>query len=434
MIGLGRGEPRMRMPSNTICLVVPDDGSWCKQVPIDVATAAAILEARGHAVVVWDKRVDAGAPDRDVDILAVTTATADQAQCYPLSLRAAADAVADATRRFPAASTFAFGPHATHLPSDTKRVLGVDFVSRGEQESAAVAGVEAILDGDPAARAQCEEKACATIPAKDLPPASLRRLSLNAYVSEVCENGVLRRGRSGLLLAARGCPYQCTFCHLPFGTKVRARNLEAVYAEMDAFVDAGTKDVFVLDYVFGIDHGFYTKLCDGLRVRGIRWLAQTRPEIVEREDVGEWRRAGCEAVWLGAESMDVAGAGVKKPLDARRIEAAVDKLRANGIKPLLFILLGLPNETDRSAEKLARWLAGLKVDFGVSKMTLRPGTALFDQIAHANADGQPPVTWQGVEQLNAEYHRRLPLDFDRWFRELGRLPTHILNQVHSPLE
>jgi anaerobic magnesium-protoporphyrin IX monomethyl ester cyclase len=423
------------MQAKTICFVIPGDPrSWSKQVPIDVVTASAILEARGHQAVVWDRRVDTGAPNCGVDIVAVSTAIADQAQCYPLSLRAAAEAAADATRRFPGAPTFAFGPHATHLPSDTKALLGVDFVSRGEPESAAVAGVEAILSGRQAARAQCEERVCSTIPAKDLPPASLTLLQLSAYVAEVCENGALRPGPSGLILAARGCPYQCTFCHLPFGTKVRTRNLETVFAEMDSFVNAGIHHLFILDYVFGIDRDFYLKFCDGLRLRGARWLAQTRPEIVLREDVGYWRHAGCEGIWLGAESLDVAGAGVRKPLNARRIEAAIDKLRVNGIKPILFILLGLPNETHQSVEKLARWLSDLRVDFGVSQMTLRPGTHLFDEFARSSGDGQSPPTWQGVERLNAEYRRRLPLDLDGWDRALGRLPTHILNRVHSPSE
>lgn len=430
-----------------ICLVIPTNrfDRFFIQVPIDVLTAAARLRADGHSVTVWDQRL-MDAPDLTLspELLVISSAIADRAQCYPLDLDPVRAALGRARQLFPTARTMAVGPHGTQLPVGTLNELGVDHVSVGEPDSATVYGVRdlaagitaPVLHGDlpvpgsislsvagagpkPYPNLDLEEWA---MPAYDLVP-------LEKYTAEVIVDGLPQPGPCGMVLAARGCTYGCTFCHLPFGTRMRPQSVDRVMAEIDAQARAGLNFQFFLDYVFGINKNFYGEIVQRLKGRGIGWVGQTRAEIVLKTDVREWAEAGCQGMWLGAESPSVAGTGVHKRVTEEQIREAVLKLKDAGIAPFAFVLLGLPDDDACQSDWLVDWAADIPAWFGINQLFLRPGTPLYDQLAAGINGGVLPATWAEVREVTRLYREQYPADLDEQERRLTALPNYLANAM-----
>ncbi|OJF12396.1 B12-binding domain-containing radical SAM protein [Couchioplanes caeruleus] len=411
-----------------VCFVLPADefDRDFIQLSVDVAIAAAVLRADGHEITVWDRRVGTGRPTGGVDGFVVITAVVDRAQCYPLELHPVREAVADATALAPRAWTVACGPHPTHLPEATRAELGVGHVSRGETDAAAVAAVRALVRHGSATPAVLPEQGVHPDLAYDeTPPPAHDLFPLDRYEAEVIVDGRLRRGTCGLVLAARGCTYQCTFCHLPHGSRMRPQPVDRVLAEVDSLRRHGSDSIFFLDYVFGLQRDFYSALCAGLRDRDIGWTGQTRAEVVLRSDPAEWAAAGCRGMWLGAESPDVAHTGVRKRVSEAQIREAVLKLRDAGIVPFAFVLLGLPDDDACASGRLADWAAGLPGWFGTNQLYLRPGTPLYDELAPGLNGGVAPRTWAEVAAVTRRYREEYPCDLGELEARLRRLPNHV---------
>jgi len=410
-------------------LVVPDDaGNWFRQVPLDVLRAGSRLRTRGWDVGIDDLRLTIDSPEGEVDVVAVATAVTERAQCYPLRPETARSAVAWARAHHPGTTVAVVGPHVTHLPEATLELTGADLAIPGETEAALALGLPEVVSGratPPVLHGAWSGEV--TLDVVDPAPLDLDLISVAAYQAEVPgAGGTVGRSRSGLLQTAKGCPYGCDFCHLPYGTRLRPRALASVLDDVDRYVAAGTTDLFVIDYVFGLGRTHYDQLCEGLVRRPVRWFGQTRPEVVERSEPERWREAGCWAMWLGVESLDVAGAGIGKKLTRASIDAAIARLRGAGITPLVFLMVGLRNEDEASIDHLASWLAAWDLHFVVSQLTLRPGTLLFAAEAGAHL-GRPARNWDEVEAVNAAYRAALAIDPAQAAARLEGSSTNIFN-------
>lgn len=401
------------------------------QMPLDVVYGAAMLREQGHTVSIWDRRVESVPPSGAfVDGVVLVTAIADRAQCYPLDIGPIREAARSTRQVHPGAWILACGPHATQLPEATREDLGVDHVAVGEVDAAAVYGVGQILAQPGTAPAVLTKPADA--PAQDigqLPIPAYDLLPLESYRAESFEGRHLYQGESGMVFAARGCTYGCTFCHLPFGTRMRTRPVEGVLAEVDALTSRGISSLFFLDYVFGINRPFYSELCEGLKSRDVTWLGQTRTEVVLKSNVKEWAEAGCRGMWLGAESPAVSMTGVNKNVTDVQIREAIDKLESAGIQPFAFIILGLPGDPACLSGQIVDWAADLPAKFGVNQLFLRPGTSLYDELAPRYLDGRMPSTWDEVKAVTDAYRRDYPVDLDALEARLLELPNNLGNAM-----
>ncbi|MFC9842334.1 B12-binding domain-containing radical SAM protein [Streptomyces sp. NPDC060223] len=429
-----------------ICLVTPSNrfDQYFIQVPLDVLLAAGQLRAEGHSVTVWDQRLEDSAPTVDQpDIVVVSSAIADRAQCYPLDIGPVRVAADRARQVFPTARTLVIGPHGTHLPEATRNALAADHIAIGEADSAAVHAVRClergvtapVLSGDlatvasPLAIVGDRFTPFPNLPLDDWALPAYDLAPMDRYTAEVVVDGLPQPGPCGMVLAARGCTYGCTFCHLPFGTRMRTGPVDRVIAEIEAQRAAGLEFQFFLDYVFGINKSFYSEICDRMKGRGIGWVGQTRAEIVLKTDVREWAAAGCQGMWLGAESPSVAGAGVHKRVTEEQIHEAVVKLRDAGITPFAFVLLGLPNDDACISDWLVDWASGIPAWFGINQLFLRPGTTLYDQHAPQYNGGVLPSTWDQVQQVTDRYRGAYPADLDDQERRLTALPNYLGNAI-----
>ncbi|MEU9130651.1 radical SAM protein [Kitasatospora sp. NPDC048540] len=415
-----------------VCFVVPQDEfeRHFLQQPLDVLNAAAVLQRDGVTVSLWDRRLHPLPAGGDTpDLVVVVTAVADRAQCYPLDLGPVKDAVTAVRSRWPGVPVLACGPHATHLPQACHRELGVDFVARGEADSAAVQAVRDVLHRRALTPVLPAAGSYPDLPVDEWPLPAYELTDPSAYTAEVVVDGRTRRAACGLVMGVRGCSYGCSFCHLPFGARMRDRPVAQTLAETAALQARGTESVFFLDYVFGLHRTFYDELCDGLTGSGLEWTGQTRAEVVLRTDVRRWADAGCRGMWLGAESPGVADTGVGKRVPPQKVSEAIDKLAQAGIKPFAFVLLGLPDDPACANGELVDWAASLPADFGLNQLVLRPGTALYDRLAPQYNDGRTPASWAEVAEVTRRYRQAYPTDLDAQWDRLTALPNYLGNAM-----
>jgi len=126
------------------------------------------------------------------------------------------------------------------------------------------------------------------------------------------------------LLAARGCPFECTFCSHDFlGTRYRQRSVGSVMNEI-----AELRHLYGVAYVHLSDDNTLAKeswvnlFCDALRtddrLHAFTWGCAGRTTSVNVDLLLNMRTAGCRIVGMGVES------GSQKMLDAYNKRATVE--------------------------------------------------------------------------------------------------------------
>jgi anaerobic magnesium-protoporphyrin IX monomethyl ester cyclase len=200
---------------------------------------------------------------------------------------------------------------------------------------------------------------------------------------------IAARGYFSLNLASsRGCPYRCNWCAKPIhGNRYHAHSPQRVAAEMLELKQRFQPDhIWFSDDIFALSPRWTNEFAAAVERIHARtpFKMQSRCDLMTRDTVVALRRAGCEEVWMGAES------GSQRILDAmdkdirvEEIHAARENLRANGIRACFFLQFGYPGETWADIEATIRMVRETAPDdVGVSVSYPLPGTK-FHQIVSA---------------------------------------------------
>lgn len=190
------------------------------------------------------------------------------------------------------------------------------------------------------------------------------------------------------LASSRGCPYHCNWCAKPiYGNSYHAHSPQRVAREMLELKQRFQPDhIWFADDIFALSPRWTREFAREVDRVGA-WTPfkmQSRCDLMTRDTVEALRRAGCEEVWMGAES------GSQRILDAMdkdiRVEevyAARENLRSNGIRACFFLQFGYPGETWTDIEATVQMLRqAAPDDVGVSVSYPLPGTK-FHQIVAA---------------------------------------------------
>jgi anaerobic magnesium-protoporphyrin IX monomethyl ester cyclase len=201
----------------------------------------------------------------------------------------------------------------------------------------------------------------------------------------------------------RGCPFKCNWCAKPiYGNRYNARSPENV-----------VKEIRYLQEKFGIDHVWFCDDIFGLKPRWVnefaelvnrgklkfRFKIQSRADLLVQEDyVKALALAGCENVWMGAES------GSQKILDAmdkgittEQIEQATLLLKKYGIRPSFFIQFGYLGETMIDIKKTITMISKLMPsEIGVSVSYPLPGTRFYEKVKEQLQD---KANWTDSDEL-----------------------------------
>ena len=224
------------------------------------------------------------------------------------------------------------------------------------------------------------------------------------------------------LVSTRGCPYSCNWCAKPiWGQRYSMRSAEAVADEVVHLAKHYRPDhLWFADDIFGLRSDWLAKFADRIEAAGVRvpFTMQSRCDLMNEQAVDALARAGCEEVWLGAES------GSQRILDAmdkeitlEQIRTARERLGEKGIRACFFIQFGYPGETWADIESTVSLVADLLPDdIGISVSYPLPGTR-FHEMVKLELDDQANWQFSG--------------DLAMMFR--GTYPTEIYRELHLSL-
>ena len=241
-----------------------------------------------------------------------------------------------------------------------------------------------------------------------------------------------RPGRFSLPLAtSRGCPFHCNWCAKPmWGQRYNAVSPRRAAEEVETLRRLGAMQVSVVDDIFGLRPGWVEEFAVELERRQLRlpFKCLSRADLLSERTVAALASAGCEMVWIGAES------GAQTILDAmekgttvEEIEGAATRLRRAGIKVGFFLQFGYPGETEAEVEKtLALVDRALPDDIGISVSYPLPGTAFHERVRSEMGRDQH---WRDSSDLamlfggrhTTRYYRRLHAYAHARFRLAGWL-------------
>jgi anaerobic magnesium-protoporphyrin IX monomethyl ester cyclase len=227
-----------------------------------------------------------------------------------------------------------------------------------------------------------------------------------------------RHGRFSLnLVTTRGCPYHCNWCAKPlWGQRYHVRSPESVVAELAEISQSHRPDhIWFMDDIMGLKPGWLARYAELVEQAGLRipFKCLTRPDLLLRDGtIDALRRAGCEIVWIGAES------GSQKILDAmekgttvEQIHEAARLLHAAGIQVAFFLQFGYPGETRDDVEMTLQMVRRCRPDdIGMAVSYPLPGTPFHERVKDQLGEKSH---WVDSDDLAMMYEGPFTTDFYR---------------------
>lgn len=205
------------------------------------------------------------------------------------------------------------------------------------------------------------------------------------------------------LATTRGCPFKCNWCAKPiYGNRYNSRSPEKVVQEIKTLQQIAPFDhIWFCDDIFGLKPGWVQSFADCMQAEGLRipFKIQSRADLLVQEQyVEDLAKAGCDNVWMGAES------GSQRILDAmdkgttvEQISSATLMLRQHQVHPSFFIQFGYPGETLQDIRKTIQLINTLLPhEIGISVSYPLPGTRFFEKVKD---DMQLKANWTDSDEL-----------------------------------
>jgi anaerobic magnesium-protoporphyrin IX monomethyl ester cyclase len=224
-----------------------------------------------------------------------------------------------------------------------------------------------------------------------LPHPARHLLKMSGYLQNYLPNPLVS------VLTARGCAYKCSYCCRPEWTRrVRYRSPERVVGEIEHCMrQHGARSFQFFDDTFTLDKRRVLEICRLIEERrlGIRFLALTRVDRLDREIAEALRRAGCACLSFGVESGD---AGILRAMNKRygpeAIGPAFELCREQGIDIVAYYLLGSPEETHASVQSTLRSIHQTRPSwFKANLLVPYPGSSIYEELIEA---GTVPDVWR----------------------------------------
>lgn len=221
------------------------------------------------------------------------------------------------------------------------------------------------------------------------------------------------------IVTTRGCPFHCNWCAKPiYGQVYHSRSPQNVVQEMKLLQESFKPDhLWFADDIFGLRPGWIRAFDEEVNHRHskIPFKCLSRADLLLKEDnVRHLRSAGCETVWLGAES------GSQRILDAmekgttvEEIHEATRLLHRNGIHAGFFLQYGYPGETKEDIEATLRIIRECRPDeIGISISYPLPGTRFYDRVRRELGHKQNWIDSGDLEMMfrgtySPDYYRTL---------------------------
>lgn len=183
----------------------------------------------------------------------------------------------------------------------------------------------------------------------------------------------------GFLMAARGCPFNCSFCssNALWGRGVRERSLENVFKEIEEINSKyKTQEFYIVDDTFTFRKKRVVDFGNWMKNRGFYWSCLTRADRVDEKLVQHMINSNCKVVKIGVES---GNERVLKTMNKRTnlkvMEKAADVFNREGLPWVAYFIIGSPDETTEEMYDTMKFIQKIKPTFiSPNIYTHSPGT------------------------------------------------------------
>lgn len=289
-----------------------------------------------------------------------------------------------------------------------------DSIKNGEKDHSAIPGLAYRNQGSPVktpGRPVLKDLDSLPLPAWDL-----------VDIPRYRESWLKHAGYFSLNMSTtRGCPFKCNWCAKPiYGNRYNSRTPENVVQEIGLLINNFKIDhIWFCDDIFGLKPGWVEEFAALMQKENIkvRFKIQSRADLLDdAARVKALAAAGCENVWIGAES------GSQKILDAMDKGTTIDQIRCStrlmkdeGIKPSFFIQFGYPGETKRDINMTISLINELlPFEIGISVSYPLPGTVFYNRV---KADLNVKTNWTDSDEMALMFHNTFPPSY---YKQLHR--------------
>jgi radical SAM superfamily enzyme YgiQ (UPF0313 family) len=308
---------------------------------------------------------------------------------------------------------------------------GFDVAVTGEAEDTFAALLAAYLDGrDPTGLPGVAVRGPRGL--SPFGPAPTADFPLETYPSPYLE-GLLpvEPARSTYVETVRGCRSHCTFCFYPRSSNVLRALDPSRAADLVARLGAlGAREIVFLDPTFNHRPGF-VDLCDALAAanprRDLSLFAEVRAEGLTQYHASRLARAGFYKLEIGLQSVNRAALrATRRGGSPELVATAANLLHAQGIRLLVDLIVGLPEDRPEDVRRGFDWLFehGLADEAQVFPLAVLPGTAMRADAARLGLayDPDPPYLIRRTPTLDEAALRLLLTEAEERLGRLGEAP------------
>jgi anaerobic magnesium-protoporphyrin IX monomethyl ester cyclase len=233
------------------------------------------------------------------------------------------------------------------------------------------------------------------------------------------------------MVTTRGCPFKCNWCAKPiYGNRYNSHSAAYVVRQIKLLKEKyGIDHIWFCDDIFGLKPGWIIEFARLMREENLvtRFKIQSRADLLDnQETVAALADAGCENVWIGAES------GSQKILDAMdkgittaQIKTATSLMKQHGIKPSFFIQFGYPGEDKQDIESTIDMINSLlPYEIGISVSYPLPGTVFYERV---KAELQKKTNWTDSDEMALMFNNTFPAPYYK------RLHSYVHKNYHKHL-
>ena len=368
-------EDRCQQPTKDLLVIPP-------LPPTDLMYLAAIAESCGYEAMIKDYSLG-GDFIQDLktftpDYLLVNIATP--------TFKSDLEAVAMAKSIHPSLVTIVKGaPFLTYTNNITYENPFIDYAIIGEPELTLKEILEGIPNNEILGICYTENMQSIT---NERRPFNDNLDSLPFPARHLVDNSIYTRPDNGKVQAvikvSRGCPFNCFFCLATpvSGVKVRMRSAENIIAEIKECVEKyNIKNFLFWSDIFNLNRAWTLNLCNKIIESGLKitWSANTRANTMDDEMAKLMYKSGCRLVSVGVESgsQEILN-NIGKNITLDDVRKTVKILKKNKIKIYNYFVIGLPWETEKTAEETIKFAIELDSNFiSFYTATPFPGTRYF---------------------------------------------------------
>lgn len=214
------------------------------------------------------------------------------------------------------------------------------------------------------------------------------------------------------LVTNRGCPFSCTYClaNQVSGLKNRYRSVENVLGEIRECVDQhGIRNFLFRSDLFTQNKKWVRELCEGIldEKLDISWASNSRVDTVNPETLEWMKKAGCWLIAFGVEKGDDESLErINKKATAEQARKALAMTREAGIKRSMYLLFGLPQDTEEILKSDIQFAKELDPDFlEIFYPYPFPGTPLYKEAVELGLlqDGEIPKEAYGMPSMATQH-------------------------------